>query len=61
MKSFRDAAISKAPLVGVFAEIPHPVAVEVFLPERFRRNGAQRMRSRPGESFSSPGLFLLAQ
>ena len=34
MKSFRDAAISKAPLVGVFAEIPHPVAVEVMAQTR---------------------------
>ena len=29
MKEFRDRTIGNAPLVGVFAEIPHPVAVEV--------------------------------
>jgi 4-hydroxy-2-oxoheptanedioate aldolase len=29
MKEFRDRTIGNAPLVGVFAEIPHPVAIEV--------------------------------
>ena len=30
MIEFRENTIGKAPLVGVFAEIPHPVAVEVM-------------------------------
>jgi 4-hydroxy-2-oxoheptanedioate aldolase len=30
MKKFRDAAMAKTPLVGVFVEIPHPVAIEVM-------------------------------
>ncbi len=29
MKKFRDKAIGKARLIGTFAEIPHPVAIEV--------------------------------
>lgn len=34
MREFRDSTIRKAPLVGVFAEIPHPVAVEVMAQTR---------------------------
>lgn len=30
MKEFRKNAVAKAPLVGTFAEIPHPVAIEVM-------------------------------
>jgi 4-hydroxy-2-oxoheptanedioate aldolase len=30
MKKFRDAAMAKTQLVGTFAEIPHPVAIEVM-------------------------------
>jgi 4-hydroxy-2-oxoheptanedioate aldolase len=30
MKTFRDATIAKTRLVGTFAEIPHPVAIEVM-------------------------------
>jgi 4-hydroxy-2-oxoheptanedioate aldolase len=30
MKNFRDAAVGRAKLVGTFAEIPHPVAIEVM-------------------------------
>lgn len=30
MQEFRDRTIGKAPLVGTFAEIPHPVAIEVM-------------------------------
>ena len=30
MKEFRDRTIGRAPLIGTFAEIPHPVAIEVM-------------------------------
>jgi len=34
MNNFRNKAIGKAPLLGTFAEIPHPVAIEVMAQTR---------------------------